>query len=128
MRITSLLWWFVLVPASVWSQDSTRTRTVDTTTFFDYQVQHQASTVPGSPTPKPPAGQPHTGQTVTVMAQFVVDRDGRAVMSTFKVLKPADPAYVGAVRDALPSMRFKPATINGQSVNQLVQEPFNFKN
>ena len=128
MRIPSLLWCAVLVATPVLAQDATTKSPADTGTYFDYQVQHQAATIPGSPAPRMPAGVPHTGQTATVLAQFVVNRDGRAVMSTFKVLKTTDSAYVGAVRDALPSMRFKPALINGQAVNQVVQQPFNFKN
>jgi len=60
----------------------------------------------------------------TAVVQFVVDPSGRADMSTFTLVRPADPALVQLVRRRLPTMRFMPATLRGEHVKQLVQMPF----
>jgi TonB family protein len=61
-----------------------------------------------------------------VLVAFVVDTSGLVVASTLKVLRSTDPLFTQAVRDAVPSMRFVPADLNGRKVKQLVQEPFYF--
>lgn len=61
-----------------------------------------------------------------VLAEFVVDTTGRVEMDTFGVVSPAAPAFVEAVRAALPAARFIPATRDGQRVRQLVQLPVRF--
>lgn len=94
--------------------------------YFDFQVEKQVATMAGSPTPAYPEAERHAKVEGTVLAQFVVDTNGRPVMRTFKVLKGTDQEFVDAVRRALPHMRFYPAEIDGHRVNQLVQEPFTF--
>jgi periplasmic protein TonB len=66
------------------------------------------------------------GITGAVMAQFVVDANGRAEVQTFKVLKSDHEELSEAVRRSLPDMRFTPAEKGGHKVKQLVQEPFTF--
>jgi protein TonB len=61
-----------------------------------------------------------------VIAQFVVDTNGRADMSTFKVIKSSHDLFTAAVKNALQNYRFYPAEIGGRKVKQLVQEPFQF--
>jgi protein TonB len=61
-----------------------------------------------------------------VLAQFVVDVDGKADMSTFKVLESSHELFTQAVRQVLPRMRFFPAEIGGKKVRQVVQQPFVF--
>ena len=63
----------------------------------------------------------------TVLAQFTVDTTGRADVTTLKVLKPADPLFIQAVRNALPNMKFSPAKLNGRKVKQVVRAPFAFR-
>lgn len=62
-----------------------------------------------------------------VTAQFVVNEKGRVDKNTFKVLSSSHPLFTSAVQSALPQMRFKPATIAGKAVSQLVQQQFVFK-
>lgn len=62
-----------------------------------------------------------------VLAQFVVDSLGRADTTTFKLLEPAEPDFVMAVKTALPRMKYRPASLGGRSVSQLVQQPFGFR-
>ncbi|BAH38388.1 MAG TPA: hypothetical protein DGD08_03610 [Gemmatimonas aurantiaca] len=62
-----------------------------------------------------------------VLAQFVVDSLGRADVTTFKLLEPAEPDFVLAVKEALPRMKYRPASLGGRAVSQLVQQPFGFR-
>ena len=57
----------------------------------------------------------------------VVDTTGRAEVATLKGLRYTDRAFLEAVRQALPRMRFKPAEIRGRRVRQLVQQAFAFE-
>ena len=52
-----------------------------------------------------------------VLAQFVVDSLGRADTTTFKLLEPAEPDFVMAVKTALPRMEYRPASLGGRSVS-----------
>jgi protein TonB len=62
-----------------------------------------------------------------VNAQYVVDTTGRADTVTFHVMEATNPAFIGAVKDVLPLMRFQPAKIGSMKVRQLVQQQFSFK-
>jgi TonB family protein len=97
-----------------------------TPTYFDYQVEKPASALPGSPTPIYPQSLRQARVTGTVLIQFVVDTNGKADLSTFKVLRSPDQGFSDAVRRVLPDMRYTPAEIGGHKVKQLVQEPFAF--
>ena len=66
------------------------------------------------------------GITGDVIAQFVVNEDGRADMRTFKALSSSHPQFTAAVKAALPQMRFYPAEVGGRKVKQLVQQSFTF--
>jgi protein TonB len=61
-----------------------------------------------------------------VLVQFIVDENGNAQMSTFKVLKSTDNAFTEAVKLAVSSTRYTPAELSGHKVKQLVQQPFKF--
>jgi hypothetical protein len=62
-----------------------------------------------------------------VLAQFVVDENGRPDLATFKVLKTTHDLFTSAVLRSLPNMTFFPAELrSGQRVKQLVQMPFQF--
>ena len=62
-----------------------------------------------------------------VLARFIVDTTGLPEMRTFRVLRSTNTDFVAAVREALPSMRFVPASLtNGRKVPQVVQMPFVF--
>lgn len=94
--------------------------------YFEFQVEKQVTTAPGSAQPKYPEMLKSANVEGDVLAQFVVDTTGRAIVSTFKVLKSTHDLFTKSVRAALPEMRFTPAEIGGRKVKQLVQQPFTF--
>lgn len=61
-----------------------------------------------------------------VEVQFVVDSSGRADEATLEVLAATHAELEESVRRALPCMRFRPATVDGRPVRQLVEKPFSF--
>lgn len=61
------------------------------------------------------------------IVQFVVDTNGRADTTSFKVMLASHVAFAASVREALPEMRFTTARIGTVKVRQLVELPFNFK-
>jgi TonB family protein len=65
--------------------------------------------------------------TGVVLVRYVVDTTGFADTTSFKVLNSPNEAFVQAVRDALPYMRFSPAKIGNMKVRQLVEQPFTFR-
>lgn len=97
-----------------------------TGTFFEFQVEQPVTQVAGS-APAFPAELRAAGVSGEVIAQYVVGTDGLVDTSTFKVLQASDPAFVLAVKEALPAMRFEPAEVQGRKVRQLVQQPFVFQ-
>ena len=62
----------------------------------------------------------------SVLAQFVVNRDGTPDVGTFKVLKSDHDLFTQAVKKSLPNMQFTPALVGGKPVRQLVEMPFTF--
>ena len=62
-----------------------------------------------------------------VDARYVVDTTGLADSATFTVMFATHPAFVTAVREALPGMRFAPAQLQGHKVRQLVEQRFSFR-
>ena len=62
-----------------------------------------------------------------VSARYVVDTTGFADTASFEVMKSTHPEFIGAVRDALPYMRFRPAKIGQMKVRQLVEQMFTFR-
>lgn len=63
----------------------------------------------------------------SVVARYVVDTTGFADTSSFEVLRATDAAFIRAVREALPYMRFSPAKIGVLKVKQLVEQGFTFR-
>jgi TonB family protein len=62
-----------------------------------------------------------------VRAEFIVSQDGYADTTSLRILESTHADFTKAVRDALPFMRFKPAKIGGDVVNQLVLQEFRFQ-
>lgn len=96
-------------------------------TYYEFQVEKPVSQIPGTGAPRYPDALRSSGVEGEVQAQFVVTEDGRADVSTFKVLKASNDLFASAVRSALPQMRFYPAEVGGKKVKQLVQQSFQFK-
>jgi protein TonB len=95
-------------------------------TYFEFQVEKPAEMLSDSPKPKYPSVLESSGIAGEVQAQFVVNTDGRADMSEFKVLKSTNELFAAAVKNVLPRMHFSPAMIGGRPVKQLVQQAFQF--
>ncbi len=96
-------------------------------TYFEFQVEKPVQQIPGSGSPRYPDALRSSGVEGEVQAQFVVNEDGKAETSTFKVLKATNDLFASAVRSALPNMRFYAAEVGGKKVKQLVQQSFQFK-
>jgi len=61
------------------------------------------------------------------VVRFVVDTTGRADVETFRVIETNHPLFGAAVREALPGMKFHPATVGPKKVRQMVEIPFGFQ-
>ena len=96
-------------------------------TYFEFQVEKPVAQIPGTGSPRYPDALRSSGVEGEVQAQFVVNEDGKAETSTFKVLKATNDLFASAVRSALPNMRFYAAEVGGKKVKQLVQQSFQFK-
>jgi protein TonB len=95
-------------------------------TFRADQVEKQVSLISGSASPTYPEALRMAGREGKVVAQFVVDEEGRVEEKTVKFIRSDNVLFDEAVRSALPRMRFAPAEIAGRKVRQLVEMPFVF--
>lgn len=94
--------------------------------FFEFQVEKIAVEA-SCPQPRYPPILQSAGVEGEVLAQFTVDKAGRAEMASFKSLSPgANPLFITAIRNALPGCRFIPAEAGGVKVRQVVQKPYQF--
>jgi TonB family protein len=94
--------------------------------FVEFQLRKSAVMAPGTPRPEYPAELRAAGVEGGIVVQFVVNADGSIDASTLKVLKSDHPAFVTAVRAALPSMRYLPAEVDGRKLRQLIELPIQF--
>lgn len=85
-----------------------------------------ATQIPGTGMLRYPDAMRAANREGEVYTMFVVDERGLVDTSSFRVTKATDPAFVAAVRAALPTMRFHPARKNGRAVRQVVEQPFTF--
>jgi hypothetical protein len=86
-----------------------------------------AEAAPDNPRPRYPPKAELAQASGTVVAQFRVGVDGRARMESLIIVRASHPLFALAVRDVLPSMHFKPATLHGIPVEQQVAEEFQFQ-
>ena len=102
-------------------------RVPDTDTYFEFQVEKQARLLSRSRKPAFPDSLRAAGISKgSVVAEFVVDSEGRVDSSTFRVHETDGDAFASAVRETLPFMLFVPAEANGHHVRQLVEMNFDF--
>lgn len=81
----------------------------------------------GNTPPRYPDALRQTRTAGAVLAQFVVDTAGVVDHSNaIQVLSSTNEQFAAAVRQALPSMRFVSAEVDGRKVKQVVQVPFVF--
>jgi TonB family protein len=66
------------------------------------------------------------GTSGSVVAEFVVDGDGRIETHTIRIVSSSHEAFSAAVTAALPSVPFTAAKKAGRAVRQVVQQPFLF--
>jgi protein TonB len=95
-------------------------------TFRADQVEKQVQLISGSASPRYPEALRMAGREGKIVAQFVVDEEGRVEENTVKFIRSDNVLFDEAVRSALPRMRFVPAEIAGRKVRQLVEMPFVF--
>src|SRR6185503_5909516 len=79
------------------------TRVTGEQTYFEFQVEHQATQMPGNAAPRYPDMLRQAKVEGVVLAQFVLNTDGTPDMETFKVLKSTHDLFTQAVKDALPA-------------------------
>ena len=63
----------------------------------------------------------------TAVLRFVIDSTGLIDMSTVRVMSTTHSAFARAVLEAMPKMKFRPASIAGHPVRLLVEQAFSFK-
>jgi TonB family protein len=88
---------------------------------------HPARPASGNRGPKYPSGAELRRQSGRVQAQFAIGPDGRARRETLLIIRSTHPLFALAVRDAIPSMRFAPATRDGIPVADTVVQQFEFR-
>lgn len=94
--------------------------------YFEFQVERPAKQLPDGVVLRYPDMLRASRTNGEVLAQFVVDTNGRALPETFKIIRATHVLFSQSVKNALPDMRFTPGTIGGKPVRQLVQMPFQF--
>ena len=67
-----------------------------------------------------------TGIAADGVLSFVVNQDGRAEMSSIRVIRYAGPDFIDAAKHALATMQFAPAEVHGKPVRSRVIQEFNF--
>ena len=95
-------------------------------TYAEFEVEEPVKAISGTNVDYPETMR-SSGAEGEVMAQFVVNENGRAETSSFKVLSSTNSLFTAAVKAALPRMRFRAAQIGNKNVSQVVQQAFVFK-
>lgn len=94
--------------------------------YAEFEVERQVSPISGTNIPYP-EGMRSSGVEGKVLAEFVVNENGRVETGTFKILDSTNEMFAQAVRSALSRMRFRPAQIGKTNVSQVVQQAFVFQ-
>jgi protein TonB len=94
--------------------------------YSENQVE-RAVVATRQPVPRYPDALRSVNVTGEVMVQYIVDAKGRVEPGSIKVLSSTHKLFADAVRSALLNARYRPAQVGGQSVRQLVEQPFIFK-
>jgi TonB family protein len=82
---------------------------------------------PNNPRPRYPPRAEMQLAAGEVVAQFKVDRTGRVPLESLLIVRSTHPLFSRSVRDALPQMRFLPATLWGVPVDMVVVQSFEFR-
>ncbi|MGH7617885.1 MAG: TonB family protein, partial [Gemmatimonadaceae bacterium] len=95
-------------------------------TYLESQVTKPVAPRPGNHAPRYPDALRQAQVEGQVLAQFIVDENGKADTASFRVLRSSHDLFSITVRDALPDFQFYPAEIDGRRVKQVVMMPFQF--
>ena len=95
-------------------------------TYFEFQVEKQVAVIAGNAPPRYPEALRQAGVEGRVMAEFVVNEQGRTEEASIRFVQSDNDLFEDAVRVALRRMRFIPAEVGGRKVRQLVEMPFVF--
>lgn len=93
----------------------------------EIEVDSTAALDPTAEGPQYPQELLDAGVQGVVYARFVVDSTGYADTLTLQVIDKAEPGFVGAVKAAMPRMKYRPAVFAGRRVSQLVEQAFAFR-
>lgn len=99
----------------------------DDSVYSVLSTDENATRSEGSAAPVYPGEMLREGIEGVVVARFVVDTTGRADPASLQILQSSNASFVLSVRDAVPGMRFTPATLHGRHVRQLVEQSFAFR-
>jgi len=86
-----------------------------------------AEPAPDNPRPRYPPRAELALASGEVVAQFKIDSTGRIRRESLLIVRSTHPLFSLAVREAMPSMRFLPATRSGLPVETTVVQEFQFK-
>lgn len=95
--------------------------------FSATQVQHMAVPLDGNVEARYPKELKKQCVDGDVLPSVVIDENGRADMSTFKIIGASHDDFAESVRDAVSRARFRPAEIGGVRVRQLISAPVHFR-
>jgi hypothetical protein len=95
--------------------------------FTILEVDSSVARFPDSAAPSYPPDLLAMGVEGVVKTRYVVDTTGMADTASLKILFSTHPRFTEAVRAAFPYMRFRPASLGGRHVRQLVEQEFHFK-
>jgi len=94
--------------------------------FKEFTVDRPAMFAAGSAQPRYPESLRTAGVEGEVVIMVVIDQEGKAEPSTVKVLQSTNELFTTSVKNAIPNMKFTPATVGGHAVKQLLRLPFVF--
>jgi TonB family protein len=95
--------------------------------YYNVSEVETAVALLGNTIPEYPSALRASGIEGNVSAEFVVTNSGKADVGSFRIVSATNEAFAESVRRALPRMRFRPATMDGHTVAQLVQQQFVFR-
>jgi TonB family protein len=89
----------------------------------EFEVEKQVSVKSGGGAMRYPPELKAEGVEGEVLASFVVDTTGVALLDTFRAIRSTDGRFTAAVFEGVRAMRFHPAEVHGQKVRQLLTGP-----
>lgn len=116
----------ILLPVTVLAQQRSVADNAPDRIYWEYQVQKPARQTARSRKPAYPSALKALGIEAEVQAEFIVDTLGVPDTASFRIVKSPDARFTSAVREALPSLSYVAAELNGRRVRQRVTQRFLF--